>query len=67
MITNIDDNVGLLMKKLDDWNLTDNTRLIFMSNNGTSGGLDVCNYGMKGKKGTRVFLCGNLSQRTEGH
>lgn len=52
MITNIDENMGLLMKKLGDWGIANNTLLIFMSDNGTSGGLDVYNYGMKGKKGT---------------
>jgi len=52
MITNIDENMGLLMKKLDQWGIANNTLLIFMSDNGTSGGLDVYNYGMKGKKGT---------------
>ena len=52
MITNIDENMGLLMKKLDQWGIANNTLLIFMSDNGTSGGLDVYNFGMKGKKGT---------------
>jgi len=40
------------MKKLDQWGIANNTLLIFMSDNGTSGGLNVYNYGMKGKKGT---------------
>jgi len=65
MIENIDDNLGTLMKKLDDWNLTDNTILIFMTDNGrTPGPTDpngkIYNAGMKGLKssphqgGTRV-------------
>ena len=36
MITNIDDNVGILMKKLDEWNLTEKTLLIFMTDNGSA-------------------------------
>ncbi len=50
MITNIDENVGLLMKKLDEWDLADDTLLIFMTDNGSAAG--TYNYGMKGKKGT---------------
>jgi len=52
MITNIDENMGLLMKKLDEWNLSNNTLLIFMTDNGTARGDKVFNYGMKGKKGS---------------
>jgi len=36
MIENIDDNFGLLMKKLDEWNGWDNTLVIFMTDNGQS-------------------------------
>ena len=48
MIHNIDDNMGVLMAKLDEWGLSDNTLLIFMSDNGSAMG----DYpaGMKGKK-----------------
>ncbi len=49
MITNIDDNMGILMQKLDAWNLTENTLLIFMTDNGSS--IATYNYGLKGKKG----------------
>ena len=56
MIENIDDNMGLLMEKLDEWELTDNTVLIFMSDNGkalhTDGKGPAFNAGMKGYKGT---------------
>lgn len=50
MIHNIDDNMGLLMSKLDEWGLSDNTLLIFMSDNGSAAG----DYpaGMKGRKGS---------------
>jgi arylsulfatase len=60
MIANIDENMGLLMEKLDEWNLTENTLLIFMTDNGTAGG--TYNYNMKGRKnsphegGSRVPL-----------
>jgi len=37
MIENIDDNMGLLMKKLDQWKLWDNTLVIFMTDNGQAG------------------------------
>jgi arylsulfatase A-like enzyme len=49
MITNIDENVGRLMRRLKELKLEQNTILIFMTDNGTSG-----NYagGMRGKKGS---------------
>jgi len=37
MIVNIDDNVGVLMQKMDDWRLHRNTLLIFMTDNGQAG------------------------------
>ncbi len=60
MIANIDENMGVLMAKLDEWKLTDNTLLIFMTDNGSAAG--TYNAGMKGKKnspnegGSRVPL-----------
>ena len=65
MIENIDDNLGLLMKKLDEWKLSEHTILIFMSDNGraatpTNHKGEMYNAGMKGMKksshrgGTRV-------------
>ena len=38
MIENIDENMGRLMKKLAEWDLEENTVLIFMSDNGMTGG-----------------------------
>ena len=52
MIVNIDENMGLLMDKLDKWNLSGNTLLIFMTDNGSAQGSQVFNAGMKGAKGT---------------
>ena len=37
MIENIDDNVGLMMKKLDEWKAWDNTLVIFITDNGQAG------------------------------
>ncbi len=37
MIENIDDNFGLLMTKMDEWQLWDNTLVIFMTDNGQAG------------------------------
>ncbi|MEJ6580867.1 MAG: sulfatase-like hydrolase/transferase [Akkermansiaceae bacterium] len=60
MIANIDHNMGLLRKRLDELDLTENTILIFMTDNGTSSGakfngldseaLSGFNAGMRGKK-----------------
>lgn len=50
MITNIDDNVGRLMQKLDAWQLADRTLLVFMTDNGTAAGDFPA--GMRGTKGT---------------
>ena len=55
MITNIDDNMAKLMKTLDDEGLTDNTILVYMTDNGTAAGVrDDKGYdgGMRGKKGS---------------
>ncbi len=52
MVTNIDDNVGKLMGKLKDWGMDRNTLVIFMTDNGGTGGVKVFNAGMRGQKGT---------------
>jgi arylsulfatase len=39
MIENIDENMGRLMEKLDQWDLSKNTIVIFMSDNGSVGGM----------------------------
>ncbi|MCU0229443.1 MAG: sulfatase-like hydrolase/transferase, partial [Bryobacterales bacterium] len=63
MVENIDENMGLLLDKLDAWKLAENTLVIFMSDNGMTGGgsgrpgEDLAaghpffNAGMKGLKG----------------
>ncbi len=53
MITNIDENVGLVMEKLDEWGLAENTLLIFTTDNGSAKGSRIFNAGMKGVKGSQ--------------
>ena len=49
MVTNIDDNFGKVLKKLDDLNIADNTIIIFMTDNGPQQTRYV--GGMRGRKG----------------
>ena len=60
MITNIDENFGILCQKLREWGLEENTLLIFMTDNGSSTGatldrngfvIEGYNAGMRGLKG----------------
>ncbi|WP_372798283.1 arylsulfatase [Pontiella sp.] len=53
MISNIDDNFQKLETKLDELGLTENTILIFTTDNGTSAGRSVYNAGLKGSKGSQ--------------
>ena len=61
MITNVDENLARLEKRLADLNLRGNTIFIFMTDNGTAAGVDLdangfvtngYNAGMRGKKGS---------------
>ena len=64
MVENIDENLGRLFAKLDEWKLSENTLVIFMSDNGMTGGgsgvpgrelaagFPFYNAGQKGLKGT---------------
>ncbi len=55
MVTNIDDNMGQLMKKLDALGLSDDTILIFMTDNGATPvrrTTSEYNAGMRGWKGS---------------
>ncbi|MGI9240240.1 MAG: arylsulfatase, partial [Verrucomicrobiales bacterium] len=62
MISNLDENVGRLLGKLESWGLGENTIVIFMTDNGTSAGYagpkkdggaaKGFNAGMRGKKGS---------------
>ncbi|MFY0626957.1 MAG: arylsulfatase [Reichenbachiella sp.] len=61
MISNIDENFGKLEKFLNEKKLADNTILIFMTDNGTSGGMSA-----DGKIGFNKRLRGTKGTRTEG-
>ncbi|MEM7658633.1 MAG: arylsulfatase [Bacteroidota bacterium] len=61
MIANIDENVGKLRQTLTELGLTDNTLLVYLTDNGTSAGVRLgqaghaeqgFNAGMRGKKGS---------------
>lgn len=62
MITNFDDNLGKLRKKLEEMKIADNTILIYLTDNGTAAGAELSkdgfvtsgyNAGMRGKKGSQ--------------
>jgi arylsulfatase A-like enzyme len=52
MIHNIDQNVGKLLAKLDEWGIAQDTLVVFMNDNGGTAGVKVFNAGMHGAKGT---------------
>lgn len=52
MIHNIDENIGKVLAKLDEWGIEKNTLVVFMNDNGTAAGDPVFNAGMRGKKGS---------------
>lgn len=52
MISNIDENIGKLMRFLNHSGLEKNTVIIFLSDNGTAKGEKVFNAGMRGIKGS---------------
>ncbi len=51
-ISRFDENLGRLRHFLDRKNLSNNTIIMYLTDNGTSGGKDVCNAGMRGMKGS---------------
>lgn len=53
MLENIDDNFGLLMEKLDEWQMWDNTLVIFITDNGQAG-----RSGKLNGKNQRMFTAG---------
>ncbi len=52
MIHNIDQNVGRLLAKLEEWGIARDTLVIFMNDNGGTAGTSVFNAGMRGSKGS---------------
>ena len=52
MCENIDENVGRLLSALDAMGLADNTIVLFMTDNGGTGGYPIFNAGMREGKGS---------------
>ena len=52
MVHNIDQNVGKVLAKLDEWGIAKDTLVIFMNDNGGTAGVPVWNAGMRGSKGS---------------
>jgi arylsulfatase A-like enzyme len=52
MIANIDDNVGQLLAKLQEWGIERDTLVVFMNDNGGTVGTQVFNARMRGQKNT---------------
>ena len=52
MIHNIDQNIGRLLAKLDEWGIAQNTLVIFMNDTGGTAGVKVFNADMRGQKGS---------------
>ncbi len=50
MCENLDDNIGRLMAHLDQLHLTENTLVIFLTDNGGTAGVPIYNAGMRGGK-----------------
>lgn len=72
MVSNIDHNVGRILKTLEERNLSESTIVVFLTDNGPNG--DRYNGGMRGRKGSvheggvrvPLFVCwpGKLKPRT---
>ena len=52
MVHNIDQNVGRLLARLEEWGLARDTLVVFMNDNGGTAGTKVFNAGMRAQKGT---------------
>jgi arylsulfatase A-like enzyme len=52
MIHNIDENIGMLLARLREWDIERDTVVIFINDNGSAHGQSVFNAGMKGAKGS---------------
>lgn len=52
MIENIDTNFGALLRQIDNWDISENTMVIYLaSDNGGTKGIHIYNAGMRGNKG----------------
>ena len=53
MLENVDTNFGILLSKLKEWSIDDNTLVIYLgSDNGGTKGINIFNAGMRGGKGS---------------
>lgn len=53
MIENVDKNFGMLLEKLDQWGIAENTLVIYLAtDNGGTAGVKLFNAGMRGGKGS---------------
>jgi arylsulfatase A-like enzyme len=51
-IAHVDRNIGRLRESLEEAGIADNTIVIFMTDNGGTGGVQIFNAGMRGQKGS---------------
>ena len=66
MIANIDHNMGMLRKRLDELGLAENTILIFMTDNGTSAGAKTQGLDSEAIRGYNAGMRGRKSSIYEG-
>ena len=66
MITNIDENLGILREKLHQLGINDNTIFIFMTDNGTSAGIQLNESGFSSGKGYNAGMRGKKGSAYEG-
>lgn len=52
MVHNLDQNIGQVLAKLDEWGIAKDTLVVFMNDNGGTAGVPVWNAGMRGAKVT---------------
>ncbi|MBL9177564.1 MAG: arylsulfatase [Verrucomicrobiaceae bacterium] len=52
MLHNIDENIGLLLAKLKEWGIDNDTLVIFMNDNGGTAGVRTYNAGLRANKGS---------------
>ena len=66
MITNIDDNIGLLREKLKELGLEKEVILVFSTDNGTSAGVELDRNGFKNGNGYNAGMRGLKGSKYEG-
>jgi len=52
MLHNIDQNVGKVLAKIEEWGIAKDTLVVFMNDNGGTAGVSVFNADMRGAKGS---------------